>query len=135
MELIRIGLFHLSLSPFDLTLGETPPEREATPQGAAMRMEAIVFLKRRWEGRRKKGKERKAIRGKGSEGEREGDQEKFFFSLFFVNLSHFSFSLSRQGSREGGGKRKVARRLHQLVAFKSFSRGGAKKQQQQRGRG
>lgn len=26
-----------------LTLGETPPEREATPQGATARREAIVF--------------------------------------------------------------------------------------------
>jgi hypothetical protein len=42
-RLSALLLLGISLSQFNLTLGETPPEREATPQGAAMRMEAIVF--------------------------------------------------------------------------------------------
>lgn len=47
--------------------------------------------------------------------ERERGRPRVFF--FFLNLSHFSFSLSRQGSREGGEKRKVASRVYQLAAF------------------
>ena len=51
----------LSLSPFSLTLGETPPEREATPQGAAMRMEAMVL---------------KEVGGGEKKGRKKGDQRK-----------------------------------------------------------
>ena len=76
-----------------LTLGETPPERERTPQGAAMRMEAIV-LKVRGE----KSGEGKSIRRKEKEGDKGSDRGGFFylfFLFFFRSPSLFNFRSPR----------------------------------------